>query len=137
MIATGTGLAPYIAMLRTPLPWDSYENIYVVHGVRYERDLAYQAELHEHRQVSSGRLHYVPVVSREQPAEGGLAGRITTCIENGSLEATVGEAFSHDCCVMMCGNPAMLDETEELLGTRGLKRHRTKEPGQIVVERYW
>jgi ferredoxin/flavodoxin---NADP+ reductase len=137
MIATGTGLAPYIAMLRTENPWRDYQNIYVVHGVRYGRDLAYKSELGEMRHASGARLHYLPVVSREQLDGPALHGRITTCIDNGSLEAAAGEGFSRDSCVMMCGNPDMLDETEHLLQARGLKRHRSKEPGQIVVERYW
>ena len=82
------------------------------------------------------RFDAVPVVSREQ-SQGALHGRITTCIANGSLEATVDRSFTPDCCVMMCGNPDMLTETETLLGERGIKRHKPKEPGQIVLERYW
>ena len=136
LMATGTGLAPYIAMLRTDDPWSKYKNIVVVHGVRYTRDLAYQTELAELSARYNQRLQYIPVVSREE-SPGALPGRITTCIANGSLEATASQAFSTDCCVMLCGNPDMLNETEELLGARGINRHKAKEPGQIVVERYW
>lgn len=136
LMATGTGLAPYVAMLRTSEVWTKYEKVVVVHGSRHVRDLAYQPEFQEIADRRGDAFHYVPVVSRES-GKGVLQGRITTCIDNGSLEASVGENFDSDCCVMLCGNPAMLDETENLLGARGIKRHKSKEPGQIVVERYW
>ncbi len=136
LIATGTGLAPYIAMLRTEAPWQRYAKIVVVHGVRHEADLAYQEELACYKERYGDRFDAVPVVSREQ-CQGALHGRITTCIANGSIEAVVDHSFTPDCCVMMCGNPDMLAETERLLGERDIKRHKPKEPGQIVLERYW
>ena len=136
LIATGTGLAPYIAMLRTDEPWTKYQNIVVVHGVRHASDLAYQKELAEHKQRFADRFAYLPVVSRED-VEGSLRGRITYCLTSGSLEKAAGHAIDRESCIMMCGNPDMLNETEELLGQRGIKKHKRKEPGQIVVERYW
>lgn len=137
LLATGTGIAPYIAMLRTPEPWDNYERIVFVHGVRQGSDLAYQPELCKHREKFGERFAYVPVVSRED-VPGTLKGRITTCIKNGEIEKLAKLPLSaDDACVMMCGNPDMLDETEALLGERGMRKHRTKVPGHIVVERYW
>jgi ferredoxin/flavodoxin---NADP+ reductase len=136
LLATGTGIAPYIAMLRTNDPWRRYERIIFVHGVRHRNDLAYQSELATYRDRYGGRFTSIAVVSREDMS-GALRGRITTCIENGSLENFANQTLSPQSCVMMCGNPDMLDETEKLLEERGLKRHRSKSPGQIVVERYW
>ncbi|MEM8736333.1 MAG: ferredoxin--NADP reductase, partial [Planctomycetota bacterium] len=136
LIATGTGLAPYIAMLRREEAWSRYERICVVHGVRFANDLAYQPEMAEYKSAHGERFEYVPVVSREDTPES-LEGRITTCIENGSLEERAGIPFTADSCVMMCGNPDMLNEVEDLLGNRGIRKHKKKEPGQIVVERYW
>ena len=136
LLATGTGIAPYIAMLRTNEPWQRYEHIVFVHGVRQKNDLAYQSELAAYRDRYGKRFASVAVVSRED-VPGALSGRITTCLSNGSLENLAEQTVSTDSCVMMCGNPAMLDETEKLLEGRGLKRHRSKSPGQIVVERYW
>lgn len=136
LIGTGTGLAPYIAMLRTPEPWLRYQSIVLVHGVRHVRDLAYQIEIAGHHERSDGRFHYVPVVSREA-CPNGLSGRITTCIENRSLEERCGIEFSKDSAIMLCGNPDMLDDCEALLGARGINKHKKKEPGQIVIERYW
>ena len=136
LVGTGTGLAPYIAMLRTQTPWQNYQKIILVHGVRHCRDLAYQEELSHYESQLPGRFHYIPVVSREQCHQG-LHGRITTCIENGSLESRAQQAFSTDSAVMLCGNPDMLNDCESLLVGRGLSKHKSKSPGQIVIERYW
>ncbi|MCR9294615.1 MAG: ferredoxin--NADP reductase [bacterium] len=136
LIGTGTGLAPYIAMLRCQETWDRFDRIALVHGVRHESDLAYQPELASHLQNHGQKFAYIPVVSRET-VEGALQGRITHCLTNGSLEEAAKMEFTSDCCVMMCGNPDMLNETEALLGERGLKKHKKKDPGNIVVERYW
>lgn len=136
LLATGTGIAPYIAMLRTNTPWESYKKIVFVHGVRHGSDLAYQDELAVHSSKYGDRFKYIPVVSRAE-VPGALPGRITNCIQKGSLQQMAGEEFGTDSCVLMCGNPDMLNETEELLIARGLKKHKAKDPGQIVVERYW
>ena len=136
LIATGTGLAPYIAMLREKEVWDRYQKIFVLHGVRYAHELAYQDELEAYRSENGDRFDYVPLVSRAD-VDHGLRGRITHCVENGSLESHVNAEITTDSCIMMCGNPDMLTEMEELLGKRGIKKHKRKEPGQIVFERYW
>ncbi len=136
LIATGTGLAPYIAMLRTDEPWKRYDRIVVVHGVRYAADLSYQAELHGYEDLHGEQFHYLPVVSREE-VDGGLSGRITHCLESGKLEEAAGVSISPTSCLMMCGNPDMLTDLESQLSKRDLSRHRKKAPGQIVVERYW
>ncbi len=117
LIATGTGIAPYIAMLRTPTPWQRYKKILFVHGVRHASDLAYLDELEQYANRYGDRFRYVGVVSREQKT-GTLPGRITTCLENGSLEGHFAQGITPDCCVMMCGNPDMLNETENLLISR-------------------
>ncbi len=136
LLATGTGIAPYIAMLRTAEPWQRYKRVVFVHGVRKACDLAYQTELTDYAARYGNRFRYVPVISREEKPDS-LFGRITTCIGNGSLENIADQPITVDACVMMCGNPDMLNETEQLLISRGLAKHRAKSPGQIVVERYW
>ncbi|MCA9192960.1 MAG: ferredoxin--NADP reductase [Planctomycetales bacterium] len=136
LIGTGTGLAPYIACLRTAEPWKRYERIVLVHGVRHASDLAYQQELDEHIQRFGTRFRYVPVISRES-RDGALNGRITTCLSTGSLENVADQPITTDSCIMMCGNPDMLTEMENILEQRGLRRHKAKSPGQVIVERYW
>ena len=137
LFSTGTGLAPYIAMLRTAEPWENYKKIVVVHGVRYAADLGYTEELTALVKKHPGRLSLVQALTREQ-SDGTLNGRIPVLLESGELEKVVGNELRADnSTVLLCGNPAMLDDMEEKLGTRGLKPHRSKSPGQIVLERYW
>lgn len=137
LVATGTGLAPYIAMLRTDEPWQEYRKIIVIHGVRHGCDLAYADELARLGQSRPGQLKYVPTVTRDE-IPGGLTGRIPTLVEDGSLEsAAETELAAETTAIMLCGNPAMLDDMEALLEQRGIRRHRSKSPGQLVLERYW
>ncbi len=136
LIATGTGLAPYIAMLRTEEPWERFKKIVVVHGVRHASDLAYTEELKQMEQERGDAFRMVQALTRES-VEGTLEGRIPALVENGSLEEAAGYKMSTDSSVLLCGNPAMLDSMEEVLGKRSMMRHRSKTPGQIVLERYW
>ncbi len=137
LLSTGTGLAPYIAMLRTKTPWEHYKKIVVCHGVRFARDFGYGEELTNMARDHAGQLVYIPAVTREE-TPGAIFGRLTNCLENGSMESAAGcELKPENSAVMLCGNPDMLDQMEEMLIARGLKRHRSKSPGQIVTERYW
>jgi ferredoxin--NADP+ reductase len=137
LIGTGTGLAPYIAMLRTDQPWNTYQRIVLIHGTRVCADLSYADELNEWARVHGPRFHYLPMTTRE-PCAAGLSGRIPLRIEDGAIESHIGcEIRPDNSTVMLCGNPAMLDDVENLLVARGLKKHRSKSPGNIVVERYW
>lgn len=143
LMATGTGIAPYIAMLRDPAIWEKYEQVVLVHGVRYPADLAYQLELEELQHRYQGRFSYVGVASRIPAKMEGhsnriLSGRITDCFTSMALEQETGISITPQySTIMLCGNPAMLDEMEQLLAQRGLNRHRPKAPGHVVVERYW
>ncbi|MGI9518669.1 MAG: ferredoxin--NADP reductase, partial [Pirellulaceae bacterium] len=109
LIATGTGLAPYIAMLRTAEPWQEYQKIVVIHGARMAPDLAYSDELLEMIQQHPDQLAYIPTLTRDD-AEGVLRGRIPALVRDGSLESAAGcEMKADNSAVMLCGNPAMLD----------------------------
>ncbi len=137
LVGTGTGLAPYIAMLRTEETWQRFNHIRVVHGVRYLRDLAYQDEMAAYEAKYGDRFKWLPVVSREQ-AGSTLQGRITQVLSTGLLESSANLTIvPSKSVVMLCGNPDMLNEMEDMLIARGMKRHSHKEPGDIVVERYW
>ncbi len=137
LVATGTGLAPYIAMLRTDEPWQDYRKIVVVHGARVGEDLAYADEFNQMASDRPGRFSYIPTVTREDVPDV-LRGRIPALLADGSLESAAGSPMNADnSAVMLCGNPAMLDDMEKLLETRQMKRHRSKSPGHIVLERYW
>ena len=137
LLATGTGLAPYIAMMRESTIWERYQKIVIVHGVRFATDLAYHAEFAELQERHQERFVFIPVVSRAE-LQGSISGRITTALETGALEKYAAAALTlENSVVMMCGNPQMLDDVEAILNARGMRRHKKSEPGQIVVERYW
>lgn len=137
LVATGTGLAPYIAMLRDGEIWGNYESVILVHGVRHATDLAYTEELKSLEMAKPGRFKLIQTMTRDRQ-EGVLTGRIPVLFESGELEQVAQQECHHRSSVLMlCGNPAMLDSMEESLAQREMKRHRHKAPGQIVLERYW
>lgn len=134
LVATGTGLGPYVSMLRAGHLWSQFRQVVVVHGVRHRAHLAYQAEF-----LSAARdLRWIPVVSREAPPPGGCAGRIPEALHSGALEHAAGvpltPATSH---VLLCGNPAMVADLRPLLEARGLERNRPRKPGHFTSEKYW
>ena len=142
MLATGTGLAPFISILYDFRTWEHYENLILVHSVRIEDELAYREVIHnfKHSEYFAGfssRLHYVQAVTRET-VPNTLNARITDLIENGELERTVGFPIDDERSrVMICGNPEMVDETRALLTKRGLTVSRRGAPGHLAVENYW
>jgi ferredoxin--NADP+ reductase len=131
LIATATGLAPFISMLRAGAT-DRFGQIVVVQGVRLGEQLAYADELRAHPKVT-----WIPMVSREHHP-GALAGRVTAALLDGRLERAAGVDLSpRNSQVLMCGNPDMLSEMFDLLADRGMTRNRRSSPGHITLERYW
>ena len=142
LLATGTGLGPFLSILRDPTTWNAYENIAVVHSVRYQSELAYRNEItaisQEHHQgAKSKRLLYIPIVTRELlPAI--LSARIPQLIEDGRLENAAGLKLDlNSSRIMVCGNPDMIRELRELLTARGFQTNRRATPGQLAFENYW
>ena len=117
--------------MRTEAPWKRYRNVVLVHAVRHARELVYQEDI---RQMKN--LKYVTFVSREAAA-GSLAGRIPAALADGRLEAAAGLPLGLDSQVMLCGNPDMLKDSSAALIARGLRKHRRRSPGQISVESFW
>ena len=130
LVSTGTGIAPFMSMLRTPTTWTSGRKISVIHGVRYPKDLAYRDELTEF--AAQGKLHYYPIVSREDPSWKGERGHLQRLFDRGLI--TLDPAKDH---VFLCGNPAMIDEMEKLLLSKGYIVHERKVPGNLHLEKYW
>jgi ferredoxin--NADP+ reductase len=136
-VATGTGLGPFIAMLRAPEVWRRCERVVVVHGARHVAHLSYSEELSALATAHHGRFRHVPVISGGS-AGSALPGRVTTGFADGSVENRAGFALdperSH---LMLCGNPAMILELSAALANRGLRKHRVRTPGHISAEKYW
>ena len=137
MVATGTGLGPFLSILKSDELWARFERVIVAHGVRDAGHLAHQGDL-EALASAHPALSTVGIVSREAPAGNLLAGRVTTALQDGSLEHAAGSVIDPEHAhVMLCGNPAMIEDMTTLLGARGLRRHRVRTPGHITVEKYW
>lgn len=136
-LATGTGLGPFLSILRTDDPWVKFGRVALVHAVRVGSELAFRETIAGISRAHAGAFSYVPVVSRE-PYPEALPGRIPALISDGRLEARAGLALTaENAHVMLCGNPQMLDDTQAVLATRGMRRHRRREPGHVTLEAYW
>lgn len=136
-LATGTGIGPFLSMLRTEEPWSRFERVVLVHAVRHADELTYRDAIAGIATQRAGAFGYIPMVSREVHADA-LAGRIPAAIEDGRLEARVGIALAaENSHVMLCGNPGMVEDTQKVLAQRAMRRHRRREPGHITVETYW
>ncbi|RKG36169.1 ferredoxin--NADP reductase [Acinetobacter guerrae] len=138
LLATGTGLAPFISMLQDFATWENYQKINLVYSVRTVSELAYVDRIQEIATTFGEDHHgfkFIPVITRDPNAT--LHERLPVLIENGELEKVVGyslnSASSH---VMLCGNPQMVEDTKEALKRRGLTMNRRGE-GNIAVENYW
>ncbi|MEB2311229.1 MAG: ferredoxin--NADP reductase [Sorangiineae bacterium] len=137
MVATGTGLGPFMSIVRSREVWERFEKIVLVHGVRHAAHLAYSDELDALSLAHEARLIRVPVVSREE-VPGALRGRIPHLLASGELEARAGVSLSSTRShVMLCGNPGMITDMTAALHAVGLERHRVRKPGHITVEKYW
>ncbi|AFM34645.1 MULTISPECIES: ferredoxin--NADP reductase [Stutzerimonas stutzeri subgroup] len=142
LLATGTGIAPFLSILQDFEAWQRFERIILVYSVREARELAYQqliAELPQRDYLDGlgSKLLYLPVVTREQ-IPGALHGRITTLIENGELERAADLQLTPEHSrIMLCGNPQMIEDTRAVLKARDLNLAMTRRPGQVAVENYW
>jgi ferredoxin--NADP+ reductase len=145
MLSTGTGIGPYISMLRDKYVWEKFRNLIVVHCVRHADEFAYHEvldTLSAHPPVpSSARLQTIRSATREpeiSASDSCLRGRITTLLEEGTLESAAGLRLTEGSSrIMMCGNPAMIEDMRRLLHQRGMRPCRRAVPGQFVTENYW
>lgn len=136
LLATGTGIGPFISILKTEEPWQRFDNVVLGHSVQYARELAYGGTIEALQAAHGDKLRYVRLVTRET-VPGALTRRIPASIESGSLEDETGVGLSTDRShVMLCGNSAMIMDVSEVLSRRGMQRHRRREPGHITTEKY-
>lgn len=141
LLSTGTGMAPFMSIIRDPETYEKFEQVVLVHGVREVKELAYHdyitQELPQHEflgEMVSRQLLYYPTVTREPYKH---QGRVTTVIENGQLASDLGlpALNAAEDRVMICGSPAMLRDLKAMMETRGLKEGNTTTPGDFVIER--
>lgn len=142
MLATGTGLAPFLSMLQDFSVWERFERIVLVYSVRSADELAYRDLLDEilTREYVAEYAHkftFVPVVTREQ-VSGCLGTRITDLLISGELERHVDLPMeAENSRVLLCGNPEMVEDCRMLLQKREMQLSLTRKPGAVAVENYW
>jgi|UniRef100_UPI0040557E02 ferredoxin/flavodoxin---NADP+ reductase len=141
LLGTGTGLAPYLSIVRDPETYEKFEEVIVVHGVREVKELAYRQflteTLPEHEflgDMAKQQLRYYPTVTREAFEN---QGRITDLIESGKLFQDLGTPALDPSVdrAMICGSPAVLRDLKSMFEQRQFKEGNTSKPGDFVIER--
>ncbi len=141
LLSTGTGLAPFMSIIKDPEVYEQYEHIILVHGVRYTSELAYQEIISQELPNNEffgddvkNKLIYYPSVTREKYVNNG---RVTDLITSGKLTRDIGlPAISkEDDRFMICGSTAMLKDSCEILDALGLEEARQGNQGHYVIER--
>ena len=141
MFSSGTGLAPFLSVIRDPETYEKFAEVILVHSVRDVAELAYHdyltQELPKHEflgEMVSKQLRSYPTVTREQYKQ---MGRITTLIENEKLFKDLGVPAldrTQD-RIMICGSPGLLRDLKTMLEQRGFNEGNTTKPGDYVIER--
>jgi len=141
LIGTGTGLAPFLSVIKDPETYERFEKVVLLHGCRRVAELAYGEMIQEKLpndeligDIVREKLIYYPTVTRDPFRN---RGRITDLITSGKLFGDIGLANldANEDRVMMCGSPALLTDTKQLLLARGFVEGNHGEPGDFVVEK--
>lgn len=136
MLSTGTAIGPFLSILKSSEVWERFEHIVLVHAVRFAKELSYAEDI-ALLTKRDAKFKMIPFVSREA-CPGAMAGRIPAAITSGALEEAAGVSLNaSDAQVMLCGNPAMVTDTSEMLKAMDFTKNRRKEPGNITTENYW
>lgn len=145
LLSTGTGLAPFMSIIRDPFIYDSFDKIILVHGTRWRSELAYQHEIEQvlpdnpyFGEEVRAKLIYYPTVTREDYIRNGVPhqGRITDLLDSGKLLQDIGMPAlnpEHD-RFMLCGNDAMLQQLMGMLDQRGFVKANSRTMGHYVIE---
>ncbi|BBM01193.1 ferredoxin--NADP(+) reductase [Microbulbifer sp. GL-2] len=141
LLSTGTGLAPFMSIIKDPTVYERFDQVILTHGVRYVSELAYQEqienELPEHEyfgEMVREQLLYYPTVTREPYRN---TGRLTDLMLSGKLftDLDVPKPSVEEDRFMLCGSPAMLKDLTNILDDWGFKETRAGVPHEYVIER--
>jgi ferredoxin--NADP+ reductase len=141
LLATGTGLAPFLSIIRDPETYENFDKVILAHGCRYVEELAYQQIITEHLpnneyfgEVVRDKLLYYPTVTRE---EFHTMGRLTEQLSTGRLSVDIGlpRLSPADDRFMLCGSPGMLRDFSAILDAKGFHETRKGRLGHYVIER--
>lgn len=141
LLSTGTGLAPFMSIIRDPNTYERFDRVVLVHGCRTVAELAYddliKKELPEHEYIGEDvreKLVYYPTVTREPFVH---TGRVTDLITSGKLFSDIGlpAMTPENARVMLCGNPNLISDMREILAERGFVEGSSGEPATYVIEK--
>ena len=141
LVGTGTGLAPFMSIIKDHEVYEQFDKIVLIHGVRYISELAYrdyiQQQLPEHEyfgEFVKEKLLYYPLVTREPFTNNG---RVTEAMTSGKLFLDMNMPLPNkqDDRFMLCGSPSMLKDMGKILQDRGFSESRSSSMGEYVIER--
>lgn len=141
LLSTGTGLAPFMSIIRDPYTYEKYDKVILTHGVRYKSELAYQDYIMNELpndeylgELVREKLLYYPTVTREEYEN---QGRLTELMRSGKLYSDLGLSTpnKNDDRFMLCGSPAMLKDLTSILDEQGFEETRQGELAEYVIER--
>ena len=136
MLATGTAVGPFLSILKGEAVWQKFEQVTLCYSVRTQEELAYAAEISQIAAQRNTQFCFIPIITRED-APNALRERIPQAINNGNLELRAKASLSaEDSHVMMCGSSDMITEVSAVLESRGMRKHRRREPGHFTTEKY-
>ncbi|MDH5509018.1 MAG: ferredoxin--NADP reductase [Nitrospinota bacterium] len=140
LVATGTGLAPYMSMIRSIFSRQAHRKYAIIHGARHSWDLGYRAELETLAEYFP-TFAYLPIISRpdkEHTQWEGPKGYVQDQWKSGEIDKRWGfKPDTTNSSVFLCGAPAMVEEMVTILTGEGFKEHKKKDPGNVFVERFW
>ena len=140
LIATGTGLAPYMSMIRSEINVGTNRRFAVIHGAYHSWDLGYSRELSTLEQCNNN-FDYFPIISEPQDEPGSWTGRsgfVQSVWTGGELAEAWGKhPKPDDTDVYLCGHPDMIEAFEKILQAEGFTEHTRTSPGHYHLERYW
>jgi ferredoxin/flavodoxin---NADP+ reductase len=141
LLSTGTGIAPFVSIIKDPETYDRFEHVVLVHGCRHVAELGYGEEIIRSLPENEffgdrvrERLVYYPTVTRE-PFQN--RGRITDLLSRGKLcgDLARGPLDVATDRLMLCGSPPMLADLRALLDELGFREGNHSEPGHYVIEK--
>lgn len=140
LIATGSGLAPYVSMLTTHLSFLRQRRVALVHGVRHSCDLGYRSVFMSMQRLRNN-FTYFPVISRpheEHVPWRGATGHVQDLWQSGAIGRDWGcRPGPENTHVFLCGRPDMIESMIAMLAQEGFQEHKTRQSGQVHSERYW
>lgn len=147
LIASGSGLGPFVSMLNEQSIWEQFPNIILIHSVKHENELAYYYDLSQYVAPENKQFIYIPIATRGISPYVHINGlsielrfseRITSIILNNQLESIFNKPISKDnSSFMLCGNPEMVQDVRSILENKQYELAKVKTQGHIAIETYW